>query len=1161
MASYTETNGSGSFQLKLRIKEDGGRYAVEYSASGREQETYFIGTDEIKKISDYCGLADSFITHHDSRRFMNDFIGIGTALHRLFLEPFTGLEAFTSDAVSQNSPVLINIQTHDHEINRLPWEFLYSPENQFIAASPRFQVIRTVGDDGFSAGDLSPGPLRILFMACSPDGVAPLLNYEREEEIILNAVAELKQEKGLEIEIAEGGTLEELTSLLAKKAYHAVHLSGHGYYDEINNSGYLCMENESGTEKRVSATDLANALIGCKSVRLLFLGACHSADEKAKNTGLAHLLISNGIPTVIGMKHAVGDHAAAAIAESFYRHLTLKRSVFHAFQLARRDYAEKNRASLQWAIPAVFSRHGSSAVVDWEKPLEPVRDKPPNAVLYGKVKHLKTGFRGRRREFREFLKMLRQANPSAICITGAGGIGKSTLASRVADRLHKSGYMIIPMYGEITPDMFIQKTLNALVSAKEDEHREYLKSLTDYEEKIVYILSNILGTKQTLYLLDNFEDNLSKSSEFREFKNPFWEQTFRNLAEHLPDTCSKMLITCRYAIPGISESLMFQRSLKEMSEAEARKLMIFSRDFAGISVKQVKEVYGTIGGNPKAVEDLGKLLSKGDMSWEFLKEKLEAVKKDMREFTLFETLYNFLSEKEQGFFRRASVFQGPVEIEGLKLMESDDAELERFIDKLIDYSLLQAYEDNIFETVLYQVHPLNRGHVRDEWWNEGEKEKAHCDAAGYYLEKGQGFDIDGLLKAVYHLREGKKYDEMAKLITAYEKQTRLSGFWDESIYLHNIILEEKSIEKKFYGIAYNNIGMIYDNKGDWEKALEFYLKSEKIKIEIGNKADMGPTYSNIGGIYDKKGDWERALEFYLKAEEIMIEAGNKAGLGMIYNSIGLIYSKKGDWERAMEFHLKSEKINLEAGNEELAPTYNNIGAIYYRKGDWERALEFYLKSEKISFEVGDKAGLGTIYNNIGAICHKKGDWDRALKFYLKSEKIRVEVGDKAMVGITYNNIGGIYSKKGDWDRALEFYLKAKKIMNEVGDKSGLGTTYNNMGLIYSNKGDWGKALEFYLKAKKIRIEVGDKAGLAYTYFNIGTIFLQKNDKEKANNNLILAGYIAISLDMKHALSEFEWALAPVLEEVGKEKFVEIGKRLYDERFGLSGSGGSPVSSV
>jgi tetratricopeptide (TPR) repeat protein len=151
------------------------------------------------------------------------------------------------------------------------------------------------------------------------------------------------------------------------------------------------------------------------------------------------------------------------------------------------------------------------------------------------------------------------------------------------------------------------------------------------------------------------------------------------------------------------------------------------------------------------------------------------------------------------------------------------------------------------------------------------------------------------------------------------------------------------------------------------------------------------------------------------------------------------------------------------------------------------------------------------------------------------------------VGVIYNNVGRVYDKKGEWEKALEYQNKSELIRIEIGDRAGLGWTYNNIGEIYSYKGEWDKALTYFLKAEQIWIEVGNRRGLAYTYFNIGTFYNEKNDKQKADSYFILAGYIAKTLGMTHELSEWSWALNPLIEEMGEERFMEDGKRLLEER--------------
>ncbi|MCP4689331.1 MAG: hypothetical protein GY859_14860, partial [Desulfobacterales bacterium] len=238
---------------------------------------------------------------------------------------------------------------------------------------------------------------------------------------------------------------------------------------------------------------------------------------------------------------------------------------------------------------------------------------------------------------------------------------------------------------------------------------------------------------------------------FKEFKNSFWEGTFRQLLEELPNTSSRVLITCRHPIPNAPPDVLRQGPLKELSEAEAMKLMFFSRDYGAVNFSQARQIYDTIGGNPKAIEDLGALLTEDWVTWEDLREKLEAVQKEMREFTLFETLYSFLNDAERSLFRKISVYKGPVGLEGLEIQAPDEDKLSEKLEKLVHYNLLQAYEDEMSGEPLHHGHPLNRGYIREGWWREGEKEAAHRNAAAHYLKRIKGLDLDLLIKAVHHL--------------------------------------------------------------------------------------------------------------------------------------------------------------------------------------------------------------------------------------------------------------------------------------------------------------------------------------------------------------------------------------------------------------------------
>jgi tetratricopeptide (TPR) repeat protein len=267
-----------------------------------------------------------------------------------------------------------------------------------------------------------------------------------------------------------------------------------------------------------------------------------------------------------------------------------------------------------------------------------------------------------------------------------------------------------------------------------------------------------------------------------------------------------------------------------------------------------------------------------------------------------------------------------------------------------------------------------------------------------------------------------------------------------------------------------------------------------------------------------------------------------------FNLCRRIYHRKNEWDKALVYYLKWEQISLEAGDmDSLSKIYNSIGFIYCNKNDLDKALMYHKKSEQIRIECSDHKGLGSTYFGIGLVYYNKNEYDNTLKYFMKTEQIAIEVGDRIGVGVIYNNIGRVYDKKGEWEKALEYHKKSELIRIEIGDRAGLGWTYNNIGEIYSYKGEWDKALTYFLKAEQIWIEVGNRRGLAYTYFNIGKFYLEKQDKQKSDSYFILAGYIAKTLGMKPELSEWSWALNPLIEEMGEERFMEEGKRLLEER--------------
>jgi tetratricopeptide (TPR) repeat protein len=71
--------------------------------------------------------------------------------------------------------------------------------------------------------------------------------------------------------------------------------------------------------------------------------------------------------------------------------------------------------------------------------------------------------------------------------------------------------------------------------------------------------------------------------------------------------------------------------------------------------------------------------------------------------------------------------------------------------------------------------------------------------------------------------------------------------------------------------------VIYDNKGELDKALGYYEESLRLETDEKEKAT---TYNNIALIYDRKGDYQKAVEYFQKAIEISERYGYYHGASM-----------------------------------------------------------------------------------------------------------------------------------------------------------------------------------------------------------------------------------------------------------------------------------------
>ena len=76
---------------------------------------------------------------------------------------------------------------------------------------------------------------------------------------------------------------------------------------------------------------------------------------------------------------------------------------------------------------------------------------------------------------------------------------------------------------------------------------------------------------------------------------------------------------------------------------------------------------------------------------------------------------------------------------------------------------------------------------------------------------------------------------------------------------------------------WHQIGMAYQDAGQFEPAEDAYQKSLNIRVRIGARADQAPTLGQLGTLYSYMGRLEEAIRLYRQAADISVQLGDLLG--------------------------------------------------------------------------------------------------------------------------------------------------------------------------------------------------------------------------------------------------------------------------------------------
>lgn len=231
----------------------------------------------------------------------------------------------------------------------------------------------------------------------------------------------------------------------------------------------------------------------------------------------------------------------------------------------------------------------------------------------------------------------------------------------------------------------------------------------------------------------------------------------------------------------------------------------------------------------------------------------------------------------------------------------------------------------------------------------------------------------------------------------------------------------------------NVIGVGFYFREQLDSTLSYYNKSYKLKkLHLADAYQMAITTYNIGIVYEDLGDYDKAIDFYNEAVQYdLSDRGEDIGfVSDIYLALANTYAGKNDLEKAEEFAQKALQLAIKKYGEyspQISFVYQAYANIFELKEDYDNTMKFIEKSLDI-FRIiyGNKhRWTADALISIAEIQVKLGQFVSADKNFKEAITIGQHINNSLIIANAEMGLGTIHLKTNQTGLAMAFFKSSK----------------------------------------------------------------------------------------------------------------------------------------
>lgn len=263
---------------------------------------------------------------------------------------------------------------------------------------------------------------------------------------------------------------------------------------------------------------------------------------------------------------------------------------------------------------------------------------------------------------------------------------------------------------------------------------------------------------------------------------------------------------------------------------------------------------------------------------------------------------------------------------------------------------------------------------------------------------------------------------------------------DKTIEFAQKYLKENSNNPKKQVQALLLISNSYASKRDYQKSLEYALKSKEIKISEDHKVLEMQILNKIAAQYHQLGVNDKALEVLDEADLVAINYQHQDSIrfliGNNYAIRGFIYRDQLSCDIAIEYLNKAyqEFSSAEESPRSMANrsvTAYNIANCYVDLNQIESAKSHFLTAKHLAQQADANSLTSFAMKGLAEIYTLESQYEKAIQELILAEKLADKVGDLVLNRGIYQGLSANYLAIKDWENYHKFNVEFEKLSSQI----------------------------------------------------------------------------------------------------------------------------------